>query len=218
VSVFNQSRKNVISLIFIVMSLVIIFQLFNLQVISKKYSIMADEQGKFRKVIYPDRGILFDRKGRPILQNTIIYDLMVTPAKLKGIDTFALCRILSIDTTEFRKRIISAIIKNKSYRPSVFEALLPEEKIAKLNESMYKFVPAFYLQERPVRDYPYDAAGNILGYLSEVDSPFLKKHAGEGYQIGDYTGWTGLEHSYEKVLMGERGIEFWKRDNKNRLT
>ena len=179
---------------------------------------MADEQGKFRKVIYPDRGILFDRKGRPILQNTIIYDLMVTPAKLKGVDTFSLCRILNIDTTEFRKRIISAIIKNKSYRPSVFEALLPEEKIAKLNESMYKFVPAFYLQERPVRDYPYDAAGNILGYLSEVDSPFLKKHVGEGYQIGDYTGWTGIEHSYEKVLMGERGIEFWKRDNKNRLT
>jgi len=179
---------------------------------------MADEQGKFRKVIYPDRGILFDRKGRAILQNTIIYDLMVTPPKLKGVDTFALCRILNIDTAEFRKRIITAIIKNKSYRPSVFEALLPEEKIAKLNESMYKFVPAFYLQERPVRDYPYDAAGNILGYLSEVDSSFLKKHAGEGYQVGDYTGWTGLEHSYEKVLMGQRGIEFWKRDNKNRLT
>ncbi|MDB5198273.1 MAG: penicillin-binding protein 2 [Chitinophagaceae bacterium] len=179
---------------------------------------MADEQGKFRKVIYPDRGILFDRKGRAILQNTIIYDLMVTPAKLKGVDTFALCRILNIDTAEFRKRIITAIIKNKSYRPSVFEALLGEEKIAKLNESMYKFVPAFYLQERPVRDYPYDAAGNILGYLSEVDSSFLKKHVGEGYQIGDYTGWTGLEHNYEKVLMGQRGIEFWKRDNKNRLT
>ena len=217
-SVFNQSRKNVISLIFIIMSLIIIFRLFNLQIINKKYSILADEQGKFRKVLYPDRGILFDRKGKAILQNTIIYDLMVTPGKLKGVDTFALCRILNIDTAEFRKRIITAIIKNKSYRPSVFEALLPEEKIAKLNESMYKFVPAFYLQERPVRDYPYDAAGNILGYLSEVDSPFLKKHAGEGYQIGDYTGWTGLEHSYEKVLMGERGIEFWKRDNKNRLT
>ncbi len=179
---------------------------------------MADEQGKFRKVVYPDRGILFDRKGRAILQNTIIYDLMVTPGKLKGVDTFAICRILNIDTAEFKKRIITAIIKNKSYRPSVFEALLPEDKIAKINESMYKFVPAFYLQERPVRDYPYDAAGNILGYLSEVDSPFLKKHEGEGYQIGDYTGWTGLERSYERVLMGERGIEFWKRDNKNRLT
>lgn len=215
---FNQSRKNVISLIFIFMALVMMGQLFNLQVLNTKYSLMADEQGKFRKVIYPDRGILYDRKGRSILQNTIIYDLMVTPGKVKGLDTNALCRILEIDTAEFRKRIISAIIKNKSYRPSVFEALLPPEKIARLNESMYKFVPGFYMQERPVRDYPYDAAGNILGYLSEVDSSFLKKHPGEGYQIGDYAGKTGLELSYEKVLMGQRGIEFWKRDNKNRLT
>ncbi|MEJ7822441.1 MAG: penicillin-binding protein 2 [Chitinophagaceae bacterium] len=217
-SVFNQSRKNVIILIFIAMCSIMIFQLFNLQVINKKYSIMADEQGRFRKVIYPDRGILFDRKNRAILQNTIIYDLMVTPAKLKGVDTFSLCKILGIDTAEFRKRIITAIIKNKSYRPSVFEALLPQEKIARLNESMYKYVPAFYLQERPVRDYPFDAAGNILGYLSEVDSSFLKRHAGEGYQMGDYAGWTGLERSYEKVLMGQRGIEFMKRDNKNRIT
>ncbi len=181
---------------------------------------MADEQGKFRKVIYPNRGILFDRNGRAILRNTVIYDLMVIPSKIRGthLDTADLCRILQIDTAGFRDRIITAIIKNRSYRPSVFESSLSEEKIARLNESMYKFVPAFYLQERPVRDYPYDAAGNILGYLSEVSPAFLEKHAGEGYQMGDYAGQTGLERSYEKVLMGQRGIEYWKRDNKNRLT
>ncbi|HSQ43792.1 MAG TPA: penicillin-binding transpeptidase domain-containing protein [Ginsengibacter sp.] len=205
---------------FLFMALVIIFRLLDLQVLNKKYSIMADEQGKFRKVIYPDRGILFDRNGKAILRNTIIYDLMVTPSKLKGmgLDTTALCHILDIDTAEFKKRIISAIIKNRSYRASVFEPLLPPEKIARINESMYKFVPAFYLQERPVRDYPFDAGGNILGYLSEVDSSFIKNHEGDGYQVGDYAGRTGLERSYEKVLMGQRGIEFWKRDNKNRLT
>ena len=202
------------------MGLVIIVRLLNLQVFNTKYSVMADEQGKFRKVIYPDRGILFDRNGKAILRNTIIYDLMVTPSKIKGmnLDTMALCHILDIDTAEFRKRIITSIIKNRSYRASVFEPLLPKEKIAKINESMYKFVPAFYLQERPVREYPFDAAGNVLGYLSEVDSAFLKKHENEGYQIGDYAGRTGLERSYERVLMGQRGIEFWKRDNKNRLT
>lgn len=204
---------------FALMALVIILRLLNLQVLNKKYSVLADEQGKFRKVIYPDRGILFDRNGKAILRNTIIYDLMVTPSKLKamGLDTAALCRILDIDTAEFKKRIINSIIKNKSYRASVFEPLLPPEKIARINESMYKFVPAFYLQERPVRDYPFDAGGNILGYLSEVDSAFIKNHESDGYQIGDYAG-TGLERSYEKVLMGQRGIEFWKRDNKNRLT
>ena len=181
---------------------------------------MADEQGKFRKVVYPDRGILFDRKGKAILRNTIIYDLMITPSKLRGgkLDTATLCRILEIDTAEFRKRILTGIIKNTSIRPSIFEASLPADKVARLNESMYKFVPAFYLQERPIRDYPYDAAGNILGYLSEVSPAFLEANAGEGYQSGDYAGRTGLERSYEKVLMGQRGIEYWKRDNRNRLT
>ncbi len=217
---FHQSRKNLIMLLFVIMGVIIIAQLFNLQILNTKYSILADEQGKFRKVVYPDRGILFDRKNRAILRNTVIYDLMVTPGKIRGmnLDTAALCRILEIDTTEFKKRILTAIIRNRSYRVSIFDASLPREKIARLNESMYKFVPAFYLQERPVRDYPFDAAGNILGYLSEVDSNFLKRHEGEGYQMGDYAGKTGLERSYERVLMGQRGIEFWKRDNKNRLT
>ncbi|MEO6489334.1 MAG: penicillin-binding protein 2 [Ferruginibacter sp.] len=217
-SVFNQSRKNVIRLILVGMFLIIVARLFTLQVITSKYKVLADDQGIFRKVVYPDRGIVYDRKVRPILQNTIIYDLMVVPSKLKGTDTASICEILQIDTAEFKKRIIGAIIKNKSYRPSVFEALLSDEKMAKLNENMFRFAPAYYLQERPVRDYPYDAGGNILGYLSEVDSNFLKYHKDEGYLIGDYAGKAGLERVYEKVLMGQRGIEFWKRDNKNRLT
>lgn len=199
---------------------IIIVRLLSLQVLETKYSVLANEQGRFRKVVYPDRGILFDRKGRAILRNTIIYDLIVTPGKIRAMkmDTLDFCRILNIDTAEFNKRILTAIIKNRSYRPSTFEASLSDEMVARLNESMYKWTPAFYLQERPVRDYPYDAAGNILGYLSEVSPAFLESEEGQGYLAGDYAGRTGMERSYEKILMGQRGIEYWKRDNRNRLT
>jgi penicillin-binding protein 2 len=218
VPAFNQSRKNVVRLIFIVVFVIIIARLFTLQVVTSKYKILADDQGKFRKVIYPDRGIVYDRNKKAILQNTTIYDLMVVPNKVKGIDTFALCKILEIDTAKFHKKIVEVIIKNGRSRPSVFDGLLSDQKMAQLNEAMYKFAPGFYLQERPIRSYPFDAGGNLLGYLSEVDTNFLKKHDGEGYQMGDYAGKTGLERTYEKVLMGQRGIEYWKRDNKNRLT
>jgi len=205
-------------LVFSGMFFIIILQLMNLQLFSSKYKIMADDQGKFRKVIYPDRGIVYDRKRRPILQNTTIYDLMIIPNKLKGVDTFSLCKILEIDTARFNKKVVEVIIKNGRSRSSVFDGLLSDQKMAMLNEAMYKFAPGFYLQERPVRSYPYDAGGNILGYLSEVDTNFLKNHKNEGYQTGDYAGKTGMERTYEKVLMGQRGIEYWKRDNKNRLT
>jgi penicillin-binding protein 2 len=215
---YNQSRKNIIILVFAGVFLVIIFQLVNLQLLSPKYKIMADDQGKFRKVIYPERGIVFDRKRRAILQNTTTYDLMVTPNKIKGIDTAALCKILGLDSAQFARKLVDVIVRNGRSRSSTFDGLLSVEKMAMLNESMYKFAPGFYLQERPVRSYPYDAGGNILGYLSEVDTNFLKNHQGEGYQMGDYAGKTGMERTYEKVLMGQRGIQYWKRDNKNRLT
>jgi penicillin-binding protein 2 len=217
-SVFNQSRKNVIMLVVTGMFVIIFLQLINLQLFSSKYKVDADNQGIFRKVIYPDRGIVFDRKGKAILQNTTIYDLMVIPGKIKGTDTAALLSILNIDSAEFHKRIIAAIIKNKSYRASVFEPLLSNEKMAKLSENLYKLAPGYFMQERSVRDYPFEAGGNIFGYLGEVDSNILKNPAYEGYVMGDYIGRAGLERTYEKVLMGQRGIEFWKRDNKNRLT
>ncbi len=113
---------------------------------------------------------------------------------------------------------MNIVFKYKSYRPSIFEALLSNEKMAKLAENLYKFAPAYYLQERSVRDYPYDAAGNILGYLSEVDSNILKNPKYTGYVMGDYIGKTGLERTYENVMLGQRGIEFWKKDKVDRLT
>jgi len=215
--VFNQSRSRIIRLIFLVTFLVIIGQLFYLQVVSGKYQRLADENAILKKTIYPPRGLVFDRKHRAILNNTLAYDLMVTPSQIKGIDTAYFCQLLEIDSAEFRKRIINAIIKNKSFRPSVFEATLSQQKYARLQENLWRFSSGFYVQERPVRSYPFNCGANIFGYLKEVDSNYLKKHADGGYESGDYAGMTGIENTYEKALMGQRGIQYLIKDNFNRI-
>ena len=84
-----------------------------------------------------------------------------------------------------------------------------------MEENIWKF-PGFNLQERPIRVYPYNAAAHIMGYVGEVDSAILRR-SNNYYLLGDYVGRSGLEQSYEQVLMGERGLEFWLKDNKNRL-
>jgi penicillin-binding protein 2 len=215
-STYNSQRSRVILIVFASVFVVIILQLLNLQLFSAKYRLQAESNAIYRKTVYPDRGIIFDRKKQAILENTIMFDLVVTPNDIKGVDTTALCRILNIDTAEFHKRVVTAIIKNGRYRPSVFVPLLRPELYAKLNENMYKF-PGFVLAERPVRTYPFGVAANVLGYIGEVDTNFLKKHAEEGYEMGDYAGMTGLERSYEKVLMGQRGVQRFIRDNKARI-
>ena len=214
-SVFNQSRSNIIRLIFAGMFLIIAAQLFHLQIISKKYKQQAQENALFRKSVYPTRGIIYDRKGRAILNNTILYDLVVIPAQVKNIDTAYFCQLLDIDTAEFRSRILDAKVRNGPFRPSTFDDLLPPDMFARLEENLWKF-PGFNLQERPVRIYPYYAAAHIMGYVGEVDSAILRR-SNNFYQLGDYVGRSGLEQAYEKVLMGQRGTEFWLKDNKNRL-
>ncbi|HMK24537.1 MAG TPA: penicillin-binding transpeptidase domain-containing protein [Chitinophagaceae bacterium] len=215
--VFNQSRSRIIRLIFLVAFIIIIAQLFYLQVISGKYRRMADENAILRKTVYPPRGLLFDRKRKAVLNNAITYDLMVTPSLAKGIDTTFFCRLMEIDSTEFRRRIINAIVKNSSQKPSVFEASLVPQKYARIQENLWKFQNGFYIQERPIRSYPFNAGANILGYLGEVDTNYMKKHAEDGYVSGDYAGMTGIEASYEKALMGERGVQVLIKDNFSRI-
>ena len=212
---FNQNRKFVIQLIFIVVFLLIIGQLFNLQIIQRKYTQLAQDNAVYKKIVYPSRGIIYDRKGKAILDNVAMFDLAVTPFQVKHIDTLALCNIIGIDTAEFRKRMVTALVRNGKYRPSVFEPLLTEEIRARLDENMYKF-QGFDLTERPIRSYPYAAAAHILGYVGEVDSAIIKK-SNNFYLMGDYAGRSGLEATYEKVLMGQRGIKYLIKDNKNRI-
>src|SRR5689334_23362599 len=214
--VFNQSRSYIIRLLFIVAFLVILAQLLNLQVFSSKYQIMAQQNALLRKTVYPARGIVFDRKGRAIVKNTLMYDLMVTPSEVKGVDTAYLCQLLNIDSAEFTRRIVSAIVKNGKGRPSAFEDLLTPEKYARLEENMWRFGNGFFLQERPVRTYPFNAGAHFMGYIGEVDSGIIARSEGF-YQPGDYVGRTGLESSYEKILMGQRGVQVLIKDNKNRV-
>lgn len=196
--------------------LIIVAQLANLQLFSDKYEKLAQQNAVFPKVIYPPRGIVYDRNNKPIVNNELTYDLMLTPSELRNVDTAYMCQLLEIDTAEFKQRIITAIIKNGRFRPSAFESLLSPKKYVRLQENMWRFGSGFFLQERPIRTYPSNVGAHFMGYIGEVDSAIIARSHGF-YKQGDFVGRTGLEGYYERVLMGQRGIQYLIKDNKNRL-
>jgi len=213
---YNSNRGGIIQIIIGVIFFLIIAQLISLQIFSSKYVLAANNNAIFRKIIYPDRGIIYDRKRRALLENTISYDLVVIPNEAKGVDTATLCDILKIDKAEYSRRMIDVIIKNSRVKSGVFEAFLSAELYAQLTENLYRF-PGFSLSERSIRSYPYNTAAHVLGYVAEVDVNFLQKHSEEGYEMGDYAGMTGLEKQYESILMGQRGVNRFLRDNKGKI-
>jgi penicillin-binding protein 2 len=215
-ALYNSNRGGIIQIIIGFVFVIIIGQLISLQIFSNKYKLAADNNAIFRKIIYPDRGIIYDRKRRALLENSISYDLVVIPNEAKGVDTIALCNILRIDKDEFNKRMIEVIVKNSRVKAGIFEPFLSPELYAQLTENLYRF-PGFSLSERSIRTYPYNTAAHVLGYVAEVDVNFLQKHEDDGYEMGDYAGMTGLEKQYENVLMGQRGVKRFLRDNKGKI-
>src|ERR1700740_2186121 len=99
-------RQFVIRIIFISIAVVILIRLFVLQIFEDKYKVMANDIAIYRKVVYPPRGVIYDRKGRVMLYNQVVYDLMVTPNNVsKDLDTNALCDVLGINKPTFEKQL-----------------------------------------------------------------------------------------------------------------
>src|SRR5690606_8705894 len=137
--VFNQSRSKIIRAIFLGVFLLMIFQLFNLQILSKDYEKAAFNNAVFEKTVHPNRGHIYERNGTDIHEDIIMHDLMVNPTEVKNIDTDKYCSLLGINQKDFEKKIVDAIVRNGRYRPSVFEDLLSTEKYARVLESIWEF-------------------------------------------------------------------------------
>ena len=208
-------RQYIIQLIFIGVASVILLRLFFLQNFESKYKVMANDIAIYKKVVYPPRGIILDRKGKVMLANTTIYDLMVTPRNIKNFDTAQFCAAMGIDLPGFLKTMKLVQSRNIDVRQSTFMEQLSPEQTARFQENAFNFT-GFELVERNIREYKNETAGIVLGYIAEVSAGMLKNPRYASYRQGDYTGLSGLELQYEEVLRGQRGVHFLERDKFNR--
>ena len=196
---------------------ILITKLFVIQILNDKYKRDASNNSMVYDVIYPTRGIIYDRNGKIIVGNTVSYDILVTPREVKAFDTLQLAESLGVSADLIREKM-AEYRKNRSrigYQTVVMLKKIPPETYMKFAELQYKF-PGFRGQMRSIRSYPFNAGGNLLGYVSEVDADFIKKHPGE-YRSGDYAGKTGIEAAREDDLKGEKGYHIYLRDSHNQI-
>ena len=196
---------------------ILLGKIFYIQVINDRYKTDADKNAMIYETIYPTRGIIYDRNGTILVGNKVAYDIMVTPVEVSAFDTVQLAAILGVEP-DFIRGKMAEYEKNKrkiGYQAVVMMKQIPAEVYNRFAEIQYKF-PGFRAQMRSIRDYPINAGGNLLGYVSEVDQNFMDKHPGE-YRIGDYAGKIGIEAAREEDLRGEKGYHIYLRNSKNQI-
>ena len=92
-----------------------ILRLAFLQLIPNDYEEIAWNNALYRKVIYPMRGVIYDRNGRLLVFNQPAYDVMVIMREVSNLDTLDLCNTLHISRQTFEERIKT--IQNKDKNP-----------------------------------------------------------------------------------------------------
>jgi penicillin-binding protein 2 len=198
-------RRYVIQGLFIVLTIGLLSRLFYIQLIDDQYTVSANKNVLHRDVVFPTRGPIVDRNNNVLVQNTAVYDIMVTPREVKPFDTLALCNLLGIDKEGFDKRWKKAVTYSRVI-PSAFEKQLPLKAYAAFSERQFEF-PGFSSVKRSVRTYPDSVAAQFLGYIDEVNDLDIANSHGY-YKRGDYIGRTGVEKAYEDSLRGQRGVQY----------
>lgn len=207
-----KKRSYVIIFIFMSVFAVYVARLFYIQVMDKTYKTLADQNVIRKQTLYPNRGLIYDRKGRLVVLNDAIYELSVVPRQVKNIDTTLFCKLLDIDRNYFVQQMQKATEYSR-YKPSPFLKHISAQQYATFQEYLYQF-PGFYGDIRMVRTYPFDAGAHVLGYIGEVSPNQMKKS--DYYVPGDYIGLNGLESTYEPFLRGVKGNKLVVVDVHNR--
>ena len=210
------NRKNKLLIGLVAFALLLLGKLFYIQIINDEYKKDASNNSMVYADIYPPRGVIFDRNGEILVGNSVCYDILVTPRDVSEFDTLALAEALDT-TADFLRERMAYYRKYRSrigYRTVTLLKQVSPEIYMKFAEKQYLF-PGFRSQMRSIRAYPFNAGGNLLGYISEVNADDISRDP--EYEAGDYIGRTGLESAMEKELRGEKGYHILLRDSRNRL-
>ena len=208
------NRRAWIGFLIIALCMLILLGRFScLQIIAfDSFSTRSESNRVSVRPVVPNRGMIYDRRGRVIAENRPAYRLEIVPEKVPGDSTGleALLDELSalIDLSEDNRR---DFYKSRShYR--VFDSVpvkfnLSEREVARFAVNRHRFYGADVVPYL-ARNYPYgELLTHVLGYTGRLDADDIAS-VDEGNYRGTRTiGKVGVEKFQEKQLHGNVGFE-----------
>lgn len=203
---YLEGRKYVVQAIFLAVAMLFAGRLFYIQVLDGSYKLAADRNTLQRIVKVPYRGLVYDRKGKLLVQNTPVYDLLVVPREVKQLDTARFCQLLQLPIEDLRAGLLAAK-KYSRVKASPLVQNLSTAELASIQDNLIDF-PGFRIEARMARAYGTQNMAHALGYVGPMPATWVDREKYAKYRPTDFLGISGLESFYEKELMGSRGVQY----------
>ncbi len=188
----------------LVLLLVLEARLWSLQAIQGPHYLQLSEQNRLRDIVIPaPRGVIYDRRGQPLVTNRAAFTVSVLPMEVRDSKRLAdsLAPLLGMDRGEILARLAAG--RKRRFEPVALRRDASKTVVMTIEENRLD-LPGVIVQAEPVRDYLLGGlAAHALGYVAEVSEDEMNSRP--GLRMGDLIGKAGIERMYDAILRGKNG-------------
>ncbi|TMC80454.1 MAG: penicillin-binding protein 2 [Chloroflexi bacterium] len=160
-------------------------------------------------VLEADRGIIYDRHGAALVQNSPVWSIAVVPAGLpsdardRTKELIELAHLSGVPEGTLATELLAV--------PDLFAPVTVKANLAQADElavsERLPDLPGASITQRSVRTYVDPMVfGHVLGYVGPIDGLQIRQLKAVGYQPDEMVGKVGVEAGLESLL---RGMDGW---------
>ena len=203
----------------LVLAGVLALRMIQLQVLEYEHFSTLSEDNRVKIVpIAPTRGLIYDRNGVALAQNTPTFSLEIVPENVDDMDALLseLAEVVYI-TPEDVKRFRGMLKKKRRFQSVPLRYRLNELEVARFSVNRHRF-PGVDVHARLTRSYPLGASGvHLLGYVGRISEEELQSVDSAEYRGTTHIGKTGVEQAYEPLLHGKPGFQHVETNAQGRI-
>ena len=201
-------RIRIAAVLALALSLILIWRFYSLQVLQyERYQTLSLDNHIRIQAVPPVRGLILDRHGVVLAQNTAVHILQVVPEKVRDMEAMLrkvddLVGLSATEVEAFRSRLK----KHPSFEKVLLKARLDDVETATFAVNEYRF-PGVTLEAVLHRDYPQGSlVSHVLGYVGRISESEEAMIDPAAYQGVRSIGKIGIEKQYEDLLLGRPGF------------
>ena len=152
------------------------------------------------------RGIILDRDGRVLVENRDTSSISLVRDQVEQLESLVatLSRVTGVDAQAVRE----TLQRHRNVSPSRPIAVVQNASLAQIAAVAARRLelPGVVLEQTPSRYYPAASlAAHSFGYVGQITEAQLEQEQFAGLRSGDIIGHAGIEHTYNRLLMGVDG-------------
>jgi penicillin-binding protein 2 len=207
-ALYNQ-RMMIAIFAMVLLTGLLIFRLFHLQIINHQHFSMLSESNRvYLQPVPPIRGLIYDRNGTLLADNRPTYNLQIVPYLIKDMKATLdrLQQFISIDP-EHRENFMKRLLGHNKFDRLTLLYDLDQKSVAKFSVNRHLFT-GIDINSQLTRIYPHkQIAGHLIGYVARINKQDLNTINHKNYRSSTHIGRIGIERFYEKKLHGNVGYQ-----------